>query len=140
MLYFYSVLIGLVAGIASGLLGIGGGVIIVPALILFVGIDPRQAIGLSLAVIIPTALVGFLKHYSYGNFDLQIFTALGIAAIFGGYFGAALAGKFSTLMLKRILGVTLILVGANTLLNWNGRADKRLEREKSIMIQESLIK
>jgi uncharacterized membrane protein YfcA len=138
MLYVYSVLIGLVAGVASGLLGIGGGVIIVPALILLIGMEPRQAIGLSLAVIIPTALVGFIKHFSYGNFDVIIFFALGSAAVVGGYLGATLAGKFSTLMLKRILGVTLILVGINTLINWSFIEANRESNEIEISRPEKI--
>ncbi len=66
----YYLAVGLMAGFFSGLLGIGGGVIIVPALVLLLGFAMRTAIGTSLAIVVPTALAGAILHFQEGNLHL----------------------------------------------------------------------
>ena len=75
------IIIGLAAGILSGLLGVGGGIIIVPALTMFMGFDIKQAIGTSLAIIIPTALSGAVVHYTSGNVNLFGFLFVAAGAV-----------------------------------------------------------
>jgi uncharacterized membrane protein YfcA len=105
-------LIGLVGGIASGLFGVGGGIVMVPAMLWLLPMrDIKQAVGTSLLVIIPTALVGSLKHFQQGNVDWRIALAIAPMAIVGGYGGAWLTTQISSGQLKKAFGGALILVG-----------------------------
>ncbi|WKZ57370.1 MAG: sulfite exporter TauE/SafE family protein [Bdellovibrionota bacterium] len=114
-------LIGLVAGVTSGLFGVGGGVIIVPGLMLLLGLSVHMAIGISLAVIIPTAMIGTLRHWQAGNVDLSIAFFLALGAIVGGYLGASLAVALPAVTLKKIFGAFLIVLGLHFILGWPGK-------------------
>ena len=115
MQYILAGLIGLFGGVTSGLFGVGGGVIMVPAMMFFLKMDIRLAVGTSLAVIIPTALSGTLKHYSQGNVDWRAAASLIPTAIAGGYLGAWLVTQVSSDLLKRGFGGFLVLVGVKLL-------------------------
>jgi len=104
-------LVGLVSGVISGLLGVGGGIVMVPAMILLLKLEPKQAIGTSLAVIIPTAMMGTFKHLSMGNVNWKAGLILAPLAIVGGYVGAQLTQHIPGEQLKRIFGGFLIVVG-----------------------------
>jgi uncharacterized membrane protein YfcA len=107
-------LIGLVSGVTSGLFGVGGGIIMVPAMLFFLSPpirDIKQAIGTSLIVIIPTALIGSMKHLSQGNVEWRTALALVPLAIVGGYLGAWLTTHIPAENLKRAFGLFLVLVG-----------------------------
>ena len=75
------ILTGLSAGFVAGLLGVGGGVILVPALIFVLGVSIHSAIGISLAVIVPTAFTGAFKHFLSGNVDLKVAAIVAVFAI-----------------------------------------------------------
>ena len=111
MQYIYTALIGLVGGVASGLFGVGGGIVMVPAMTLLLGMDIKVAVGTSLAVIIPTALMGVAKHHSLGNVDWKLALALAPTAIVAGYLGAWLTTKIGSPELKQAFGGFLLLVG-----------------------------
>jgi len=115
MQYVIAGLIGLVGGVTSGLFGVGGGVVMVPALMFFLKMDIKMAVGSSLAVIIPTALSGTLKHHAQGNVDWRAAASLIPMAIIGGYLGALLVTHISSDNLKRGFGGFLVLVGAKLL-------------------------
>lgn len=107
-------LIGLVSGVTSGLFGVGGGIIMVPAMLLLLSPpirDIKQAIGTSLIVIIPTAVVGSIKHFSQGNVEWRTALALVPLAIIGGYLGAWLTQHIPAENLKRAFGLFLVVVG-----------------------------
>ncbi len=109
--------VGIVAGVFSGLLGIGGGTIIVPALVYLVGMTQHKAQGTILAAFLPpVALLAFLRYYQTGNVDLRVaaFVALGI--FIGGYFGAGLSLSLSEVVLKRIFGIFLLVVASQLIL------------------------
>lgn len=111
-------LIGLIGGVSSGLFGVGGGVVMVPAMILFLSPpirDVKMAIGTSLLVIIPTALMGSFKHFNQGNVDWRTALALAPTAIIGGYLGAWLTTMISAGNLRRAFGGFIILVGVKLL-------------------------
>jgi uncharacterized protein len=103
--------IGLVSGLASGLFGVGGGIVMVPAMVYLLTMDIKLAVGTSLAVIIPTAASGVFKHYQLGNIDWRVAASLAPTAICGGYLGAWLTKEISSANLKRAFGGFLILVG-----------------------------
>ena len=102
--------IGLVAGVASGCFGIGGGVLIVPALMLFFKVPYTVAVGTSLALIIPISLAGTLTHHKFGAIDWRIFTACAVAGVIGAIIGALLVQKVPELYAKR--GFALFLLYA----------------------------
>ncbi|MGB9603427.1 MAG: sulfite exporter TauE/SafE family protein [Verrucomicrobiia bacterium] len=113
--YIIPALIGLFGGIASGLFGVGGGVVMVPAMIYFLSLTPHQAVGTSLFVIIPTVLMSAGKHFSMDNVVWRVGLLLMPTAIIGGYLGAYLTKFLSGPDLKRAFGGFLILVGLRLL-------------------------
>ena len=127
-------LLGLVAGVTSGLLGIGGGVLLVPALVLIARVEIHIAIGVSLAVIVPTALVGVLKHYSLGNVEFATAITVAIGGMLGAYLGASYASSVSEENLKRMFGVLLLVLGFNMIFGWSASiakaAEKRIEKHQ----------
>jgi len=119
MHYAWAALIGLVSGITSGMFGVGGGIVMVPAMLYFLSPpirDIKQAVGTSLLVIIPTALVGAAKHWSHGNVECRTALALLPLALVGGYLGAWLTTRIPAEDLKRAFGGFLILVGLRLIL------------------------
>ena len=115
MYYVLAGIIGLISGITSGLFGVGGGVVMVPAMVFFMQLDMKTAVGTSLAVIIPTALVGTLKHYQIGNINWAAACSLAPMALLGGYLGARLTVPIASADLKRGFGAFLVLVGLRLL-------------------------
>jgi hypothetical protein len=104
-------LLGLIAGILSGLLGIGGGIIVVPALVLLCGFSQHLAQGTTLAMMIPPiGLLAAWSYYSKGYVDIKVAALICVGFFLGGFLGAKFAGAFSDIMLKRIFGFALLLV------------------------------
>jgi len=104
-------LLGLFAGTFSGLIGIGGGTIIVPALVFLFGLTQHQAQGTTLALLVPP--IGFLAAWTYykqGYVDLKIASLICIGFFFGGLLGARVATKLSNIALERVFGVALLLI------------------------------
>jgi uncharacterized protein len=105
------IVLGLFAGVLSGLFGIGGGIVIVPALILIARMQPQMATGTSLgALLLPVGLLGAWQYYQKGslNVSVALWIALGIAI--GAFFGAQLALRLPAATLQRIFAVFLVLV------------------------------
>jgi len=107
--------LGAFSGFLSGLLGIGGGVIMVPALIMLFGIEAHKAVGISVAVIVPTALIATFKHNALGHIDFKIVAVISLTAIIGSYFGAVANNFVSENSLKKVFAVVVILIGVNML-------------------------
>ena len=105
-------LVGLVVGMVSGVVGIGGGILFVPALVWLLGMSQHKAQGTSLgALLAPVGLFAFLEYYRKGNADLRVALLLAAGFLVGGYFGAVGAQQISDLWLRRIFALTLIAVG-----------------------------
>lgn len=112
------VLIGLVTGAVSGMLGIGGAIILVPALIFIMGFSQHEAQGTSLAMMLPP--IGLLAAYNYfkaGHVNIKFALILAIAFIAGSYFGSKLAIALPQAVLKKIFAILLLLVAAKLLLS-----------------------
>jgi hypothetical protein len=110
---FILILIGLLAGILSGLVGVGGGIIMVPMFILFLGINQYNAQGLSLAVMLPP--VTFLAVYNYhkaggGSIDWRVALIVSLLFIIGGFIGSKIALQINQRTLKRIFGLVMLIV------------------------------
>ncbi len=101
MVYASVIGIGLLAGIIGGLFGVGGGVVIVPLLVLALGIAPKTAIGTSLAVIVPTAIMAAFRHNGLGNIDWKIAAIMAVGSVIGAFAGASLTAHISGDALRR---------------------------------------
>jgi hypothetical protein len=108
------IIIGLSAGILSGLVGVGGGIVMVPLFVLFLGLTQHNAQGLSLAVMLPP--VTFLAVYNYhtagtgGNIDWRIALTVSLLFAIGGFIGSKIALQIDQRMLRKIFGVFMLLV------------------------------
>lgn len=110
-----ALLIGVAAGVLSGLLGVGGGIVIVPLMALALGQDQHVAQGVSLAVIVPTALVGAVTNWRKGNVDARMAVLFAIGAVVGSVAGATVATQLSGPVLRRLFAVALVLLGYRVL-------------------------
>jgi hypothetical protein len=93
--------VGLVAGTLGSLVGVGGGVIVVPALMTFAGLDARMATGTSIAVIVPTMLVALWRRSVQGHVSWQLAAVCALGAVVGAFLGAALAGRLPDVVIRR---------------------------------------
>ncbi len=104
-------LLGLLAGIFSGLIGIGGGAIIIPALVFLFGLSQHQAQGTTLAMMVPPiGILAGLTYYRQGYVNLKIAVFLCLGFFFGGLVGAKIATSLSSAALEKIFGIALLLV------------------------------
>lgn len=109
--------IGLVAGIMSGLFGIGGGVVIVPALMAFAGFDQKLATGTSLgALLLPVGLPGVLRYSQEGDLNLGVAAPLAVMLLLGAVIGARVTLSLPTKLVRRLYGFFLLFVGLRFLL------------------------
>jgi len=104
--------IGLVAGVASGLLGVGGGIVIVPLLVLVAGLSQHQAHATSLAAVIPIAAVGAATYAFEGEVSFSIAALLAAGSLVGAPMGAAWMARLSERTLKLVFGSLLVVLGA----------------------------
>lgn len=114
-------LIGLLMGILSGM-AIGGGTLLVPALVILMNTEQHTAQGICLAVFIPTAIVAVITHYKQKNINIKLALYLTIGALAGAALGATLANKLDAGILRNIFGVFLILMGCYELF---GKTNKK---------------
>jgi uncharacterized membrane protein YfcA len=105
------IIIGLTGGVLSGLLGIGGAVLVIPALILVYGFDQRLAQGTTLMMMIPPiGLLAALEYYNSGYADLRAAIFMAIFFFIGGFIGAKFAVKIDPLILRRVFAVLLVII------------------------------
>lgn len=104
--------IGISSGVLAGILGIGGGILIVPALMYIAGFSQKLAIGTSLAVLLPPiGIAAVLEYYRSGNVDFKAALIIALTAIIGGWLGARSAHYIDAHTLKILFGVFLIFLG-----------------------------
>ncbi len=109
--------VGIVTGFMAGMLGIGGAIIMIPALVFLLGLSQQSAQGTSLAVMLPP--IGILAAYNYykaGNVNLKFALILAVAFIAGSFFGSKLALEIPQPVLKKMFGLLLLLVAGRMLL------------------------
>jgi uncharacterized membrane protein YfcA len=103
--------VGFAVGILSGLLGLGGGVFLVPIMVSYFAVAQHSAHATSLAVVVPSAIVSAFIYGFHGNIDFGITLNVIIGSMFGASLGACVAKKISAAQLKKLFGVLLVVVG-----------------------------
>lgn len=110
-------LVGLLGGIFSGMLGLGGGIVMVPALAFLFGLSQHQAQGTTLALMVPPiGLLAAWTYYRAGFVDLKIAAFVCLGFFFGGLLGAKLVVGLSEPVLRRIFGVALLMIAIKMIL------------------------
>ena len=118
------VMIGIAAGILSGLIGVGGGIILVPAMVYFLGYEQHQAQGTSLGILsFPVVILAFLAYYHSGQktgepIDFKVILIIALGFIAGGYLGGNLAVRIDKEMLRKMFAVILLYTGFK-MLGWD---------------------
>jgi hypothetical protein len=105
-----AILVGLAGGVIAGMLGVGGGVLFVPGLVFFLGLDQHHAEATSLLAIVPVAIAGTLRHDSYGNVRRDDALLLGLLSLAGAAGGVALANVLSGQVLRDGFAALMVLV------------------------------
>lgn len=109
-------LVGLAAGMLSGLVGVGGGIIIVPCLVFFLGFSQKMAQGTSLGILLlPIGILGAFQFYKQGYIDIKVVAIISVAFIFGSYFGSKIALSLSQENVKKIFAMLMLLVAVKML-------------------------
>ena len=113
---FILLAVGLLAGFLSGMVGIGGGIIIVPVLVYFLGYTQHQAQGTTLFMfLLPIGILGVMNYHKQGYVDYKTALIICSTFVFGSYFGSKLAISVDQKTIKQIFGVVIILLGAKML-------------------------
>ena len=115
MIFLY-LLLGLLVGVLSGIVGIGGGILIVPALVYLFHMNQHKAQGTSLgALLAPIGALAFWEYYKAGNTDLKAAVLIAVGFLVGGYFGGFWAQRLPDAALQRIFGTSLVIIGIKLL-------------------------
>ena len=114
--------IGLLAGTMGGMLGVGGGVILIPGMVFLIGVEQHTAQGVSLAVISAMALVGTVTHYRQENVRLKVALWIIPTAVIFSFVGGMVADMLDASILRQLVGGVIIMVGVLMLSGgWRGR-------------------
>jgi uncharacterized membrane protein YfcA len=109
--------LGLIAGVLAGMFGIGGGIVIVPALIYFFNLSDKAALGTSLAALIPpVGLLGAIEYYRAGYMNMRFAALIAVGLVVGALFGAKIMLGLPPHVAKRVYGVFLAIIAARMLL------------------------
>jgi len=112
------IVIGIITGVMAGMLGIGGAIIMIPALVFLLGISQQTAQGTSLAVMLPpVGIIAAYNYYKEGQVNIRFAIILAVFFLVGSYFGSKLALNLPQPVLKKIFGILLLLVAAKMLLS-----------------------
>jgi len=113
------IIVGLAAGILSGLVGVGGGIIIVPALVFFLGFSQQQAQGTSLGLLLlPVGILAVINYYNQGNIDMRVVIIMAAAFIVGGWLGSKWALALPEITVKRIFAI-ILFYSAFKMMGWD---------------------
>jgi uncharacterized membrane protein YfcA len=128
------ILVGIAAGVLSGLVGVGGGIIIVPALILFLGLSQKMAQGTSLAILLlPVGILAVLQFYKAGYINIKYAGLVSIGFLAGGYFGSKIALSLPQETVKKIFAIMLLIISIKMLF-----IDKKIhEKAEKIVMNET---
>jgi uncharacterized protein len=113
---FLLLIVGVLAGMLSGLVGLGGGVVIVPALVYFLGFTQHQATGTSLGILLlPAGIFAVMNYYKKGYIDIRVVLLIFVGFLLGGYFGSKISLNVPEVTLKKVFAVVLLLIAGKVL-------------------------
>lgn len=113
------IIVGLAAGVLSGMVGVGGGIIIVPALVIFLGFSQHQAQGTSLGLLLlPVGILAVMNYYNKGFIDIKVVAIMSIAFILGGWLGSKLSLSMPQDTVKKIFAIVLFYT-AFRMMGWD---------------------
>jgi uncharacterized membrane protein YfcA len=125
------IIVGIFAGILSGLVGIGGGIILVPALVYLLGFSQMSAQGTSLALIMfPVGILGVMQYYKHGYVDFKIIPIIAIGFIVGSFFGGKISTNLPQDTIKKIFAALLFII-ALKMMFFDKRNNDAASAEKS---------
>lgn len=127
-------LIGIIAGMLGGLIGIGGGIIIVPSLVLFLGFSQKLAQGTSLGILLlPVGILAVLQFYKEGYVDIRSAIIVSIGFLAGGFFGSKIALSLPQETVKKIFAILLLIISIKMLF-----IDKKIKTDsENIQVSEN---
>jgi uncharacterized membrane protein YfcA len=121
------VIIGLAAGVLCGLVGVGGGIIVVPALVFFLSFSQQQAQGTSLGLLLlPVGILAVLNYYKQGHIDFRVIGIMAVAFIIGGWLGSKWALSLPEVTVKRIFAIILFYSGIK-MMGWDAAIYKAIK-------------
>ncbi len=127
------ILVGVAAGILGGLVGVGGGIIIVPALVYLLGVSQKTAQGTSLALImLPVGILGVLQYYKQGHVDFKVVGLLAIGFFLGSFLGSKIALSLPQATVKKIFAVLMILIAVKMLFLDKEKPEKETDKPTAI--------
>jgi len=113
----YGLIIGLSAGIISGLIGIGGGIIMIPALIFFMDYSQHMAQGTTLAaMVLPIGILAAFEYYKGGYVNIQVAALIALGFVLGGYIGAKFAVNINAHILSKVFGFVMLILSIRIIL------------------------
>ena len=113
------IIVGLAAGVLSGMVGVGGGIIIVPALVIFLGFSQHQAQGTSLGLLLlPVGILAVMNYYNKGYIDIKVVAIMSIAFVLGGWLGSKLSLSLAQDTVKKIFAIVLFYT-AFRMMGWD---------------------
>lgn len=125
------IIIGLMAGFLSGLIGIGGGILIVPALVLLLGFSQKLAQGTSLGILLlPVGILAVIQYYKQGYINVNYALIIAVAFVIGTVLGSKLALSISDEKMKKIFAVVLMLIALKML--FFDKRKPKIEKDNSI--------
>ncbi len=111
------IIFGLAAGIFSGLFGVGGATILIPAMVFFLGMTQHQAQGTALAAMVPPiGLLAAIRYWQSGNVNIPVAAFICIGFFIGGYIGANFVQNIPEPLLKKMFGIFLLIVSLNMII------------------------
>jgi uncharacterized protein len=129
------IVIGIAAGILGGMVGVGGGIVIVPALIFFLGFTQKMAQGTSLGILLlPVGILGVFQYYKQGYIDMRVVVVISLGFLIGSFFGSKIALALPQESAKKVFAVLMIIV-AIKMLFFDKSADEKaagLKKEENI--------
>ncbi len=124
------VITGIAAGILGGLVGVGGGIIIVPSLVYFLSFSQKSAQGTSLGLLLlPVGILGVLQYYKEGHVDFKIVAIIAIGFLAGSYFGSKIALSLPQETVKKIFAILLLVIGFKMLFIDKKIKEPEIEKE-----------
>ena len=124
------IIIGLAAGMLSGLVGVGGGLIIVPALVYFLAFSQKEAQGTSLGILLlPVGILAVMQYYQKGYIDIKVVLIVSAGFVIGGWFGSKMAVSLPVVTIKKIFAIFMLITAFKMLVLDKSSQEKEPAKE-----------